>query len=217
MKLLSILIADDHAVVRRGLRSLLETQAGWTVCGEARNGREAVQKAERLKPDLAILDISMPELNGLEATVQVLKAVPNVHVLILTMHSSEELREAAVKAGAQGYVLKSEAERDLLAAVYALAQGNTFFGEAPSEFLRDDFRGKPGWVASETGGHRLTHREREILQLLGEGGTNKGVAAKLCISPRTVENHRASIMQKLRLHTLSELVRYAIRNRIVEP
>jgi DNA-binding NarL/FixJ family response regulator len=213
MKLLSILIADDHAVVRRGLRSLLETQPGWRVCGEARNGREAVQKAEQLKPDLAILDISMPELNGLEAVARILKAVPNIHVLILTMHSSEELMEAALKAGAQGYVLKSEAERDLLAAVYALARGNTFFGEATSEFLLDGFRDKPGWIASEA---CLTHREREILQLLGEGGTNKEVAAKLSISPRTVENHRASIMQKLHLRSLSDLVRFAVRNRIVE-
>lgn len=217
MKLLSILIADDHAVVRRGLRSLLETQSGWKVCGEARNGREAVHKAAQLKPDLVILDISMPELNGLEAAARISKTIPNVHVLILTMHSTEELKEAALKAGAQGYVLKSEAERNLLAAVYALAQGDTFFGEAPSKLLRDDLRGTPAWVASETGSHRLTRREREILQLLGEGGTNKEVAAKLCISPRTVENHRASIMQKLHLHTLSELVRYAIRNRIVEP
>ena len=216
MKLLSILIADDHAVVRRGLRSLLETQSGWKVCGEARNGREAVHKAEQLKPDLVILDISMPELNGLEAAARISKTIPNVPVLILTMHSSEELKEAALKAVAQGYVLKSEAERDLLAAVCALAQGDTFFGEAPSK-LRDELRGEPAWAASETGGHRLTRREREILQLLGEGGTNKEVAAKLCISPRTVENHRASIMQKLHLHTLSELVRYAIRNRIVEP
>ncbi len=216
MRPLSILIADDHAVVRRGLRALLETQPEWRVCGEADNGREAVQKAQQLQPDLVILDISMPELNGLDATIQILEAVPQARILILTMHSNEELIEATVKAGAKGYLLKSDAERDLIAAVNALRQQKTFFTQAATDIFLDSFRGERR-AGTRANGTRLTPREREIVQLLAEGRSNKGVAAALGISPRTVENHRAKIMDKLHLHSFGDLVRYAIRNRIVEP
>lgn len=215
MKPLSILIADDHAVVRRGLRALLETQPGWRVCAEARNGNEAVGEAQRLKPELAILDIGMPELNGLQATARIRKAVPHTRVLILTMHSDEDLVEATVKAGAHGYLLKSDAEQDLIAAVDALMHNRTFFTPTASEVVLHGLS-EPRGATSESRGDLLTDREQEILQLLAEGRSNKEAATKLGISTRTVENHRASIKKKLRCRSMADLVRCAIRKRIVE-
>jgi|SRR5579872_520697 len=210
---LSILIADDYAVVRRGLRSLLEAEPDWQVVSEASNGREAVAQVTELRPDVAILDVSMPELNGLDAARLILKDAPNTRVLVLTAYHSDEMIEKALQAGVRGYVLKSDAETDLVAAVKALVQGRTFFTSAVSEVLVDRFRRekeepKPGV---------LTVREVEIVQLLAQGKSNKEVADILGISPRTVENHRAQIMQKLGLKSFSELIRYAIRNGIVEP
>jgi len=216
MKPLSILIADDHAVVRRGLRALLETQPGWRVCAEARNGNEAVGEAQRLKPELAILDIGMPELNGLQATVLIRKAVPYTRVLILTMHNDEDLIEATVKAGAHGYLLKSDAEQDLIAAVDALMQNRTFFTQTASEVVLHSLRSGQAGASSRSRSDRLTNREQEITRLLAEGRSNKESAAKLGISTRTVENHRASIMKKLRCRSMADLVRFAIRKRIVE-
>jgi len=216
MKPLSILIADDHAVMRRGLRALLETQPGWTVCAEACNGNEAVAEAQRLRPELAILDIGMPELNGLQATARIRKAVPQTRVLILTMHNDEDLVEATVKAGAHGYLLKSDAEQDLIAAVDALMQNRTFFTQTASEIVLHGFRSEARGAASESRGDLLSNREREILQLLAEGRSNKEAATKLGISTRTVENHRASIKKKLRCRSMADLVRCAIRKRIVE-
>lgn len=215
-KAVSILIADDHVVVRRGLRALLETQPGWRVCAEADNGLEAVRKAEQLRPDLVILDISMPDLNGISATARIRKAIPNSRILVLSMHCTEELVDATVKAGAQGYMLKSDAERDLVAAVDALAHHKTFFTHAATQILLDGFRNPQRRMRGELDG-RLTHRERQIVQSLAEGRSNKEVAARLSISVRTVENHRAKIMEKLHLRSFSNLVRYAIRNKIVEP
>jgi DNA-binding NarL/FixJ family response regulator len=219
MKPLSILIADDHAVVRRGLRALLETQPGWMVCAEAGNGNEAVAEAQRLRPDIAILDIGMPELNGLQATARIRKAVPHTRVLILTMHNDVDLVEATVKAGAQGYLLKSDAEVDLIAAVDALRQNRTFFTPTASEVVLQGFRGEQRGAGGATSGSRedvLTNREQEIMQLLAEGRSNKETATKLGISTRTVENHRASIKKKLRCRSMADLIRGAIRKKIVE-
>ncbi|MBZ5550305.1 MAG: response regulator transcription factor [Acidobacteriia bacterium] len=217
MDTVSILIADDHPVVRRGLRALLETRPGWKIVSEESNGRDAVDKVTKLRPDVAILDISMPDLNGLDAAALILKARPETRVLILTMHSAEELIKKTLAAGARGYVLKSDAERDLITAVDALLHGRTFFTSAISGVILDNLRGETTHTGAERKhGDRLSPREREIVQLLAEGRSNKEVAAVLDISTRTVENHRAKVMEKLKLHSLSDLVRYAIRNNIVE-
>ncbi|MBI4454998.1 MAG: response regulator transcription factor [Acidobacteria bacterium] len=218
MPKMRILIADDHEVVRRGFRSLLETRPEWEVCAEAVTGREAVEKATQHNPDVVVMDISMPELNGLEATRQIVKALPKVEVLILTMHDSEELVREVLDAGARGYVLKSDAGRDLVAAVDAVRRHKPFFTSRVSEIVLDGYlkrnshTGKEGIRLS-----RLTPREREIVQLLAEGKSNKEVAVALNISVKTAETHRANVMNKLGLHSVTELVRYAVRNKIVEP
>jgi DNA-binding NarL/FixJ family response regulator len=215
MKTSSILVADDHVVIRRGLRALIEAQAKWKVIAEAGTGIEAVEKAVRLRPDLTIMDLSMPELNGLDATVAILKAIPNARVLILTMHNTEEFIQKTLKSGARGYVLKSDAEKDLVTAIEAVLDNRTFFTPAVSETVLECVRQNNRTAVSRTT-QGLTWRERQILQLLAEGKSNKEVAGALAISVRTVENHRAKIMRKLQLRTLSDLVRHAIRNHIVE-
>lgn len=208
----TILIADDHAVVRRGLRALLGACPGWKVVAETSNGREAVEKTQTLRPDVAILDISMPKLNGLDAARLIRKVAPQTRVLVLTMYDSRELIDKTLSAGAQGYVLKSDAEGDLLTALQALVHGKTFFSSPVSKVVLDKLvRG---------GGRRkfpLSIREAEVVQLVAEGKTNKEVAAALGISTRTVENHRAKILDKLGLASSAELVRYAVRNKIVGP
>lgn len=216
MRTLSVLLADHHSVVRRGLRALLEAQPRWKVVAEAANGRDAVAKATRLRPDLVILDISLPELNGLDVTRLIRKAVPHTRVLILTAHNAEDLIERALAAGAQGYVLKSDSEASLMKAVEALSDDRTFFTSAASELVLDSLRRGNREVRSQRVVNGLTVREREIVQLLAEGNSNKEVAGRLSISVRTVENHRAKIRNKLHLRSFSELVRYAIRNKIVE-
>jgi DNA-binding NarL/FixJ family response regulator len=213
-----IFVADDHAVVRRGLRSLLQMHPGWEVCGEAANGREAVEQVKKLKPAVVILDISMPELNGLDVTRKIMKDAPQTEVLILTMHSSEEVACEVLRAGARGYVLKSDADPDLVTAVEALLQHKPFLSSNVTEFVVDRFvkdRSRPS--ERQEPRSRLTNREREVLQLLAEGKSNKEVAVLLKISTKTVEAHRANIIRKLDLHSLSDLVRYAIRNKMVEP
>ncbi len=213
-----ILLADDHEVVRQGLRVLLEAHLGWEVVGEASNGREAVEKVRQLKPDVVVLDISMPELNGLEATRQILKAAPQTEVLILTMHESEQVAREVLAAGARGYLLKSDAGRDLVSAVDALRLRRPFFTPRVSQMVLEGFLHGP--AVGDTGlpkREMLTPREREIVQLLAEGRSNKEVATSLGISPKTIETHRANIMRKLNLHSVSELVRFAVRNRMVEP
>lgn len=217
MQTVSILIADDHDVVRRGLRALLETQPKWKVVSEVTNGREAVEKATELCPDIAILDIGMPKLNGIDAAALIFKATPKTRILMLTMHAAEELIQKTLTAGARGYVLKSDAERDLIAAVEALLHNKTFFTSAASDVILDNLRGGRRVEVPQGTGSRLSIREREIVQLLAEGKSNKEIAALLNISTRTVENHRAKVMDKLKLHSFGELVRYAIRNKIVEP
>jgi len=212
-----IMIADDHAIVRRGLRALVESQQGWEICAEASNGRDAVGSVEQFKPDIAIVDIGMPELNGLEATRQILKSSPQTEVLILTMHQSEEVVAEVLKAGARGYVLKSDADQNLIAAVEAMIQHKPFLTSGVTDVVLSEFLSSRTAPLDMPPGRNVTPREREIIQLLAEGKSNKEAASELNVSTRTIETHRANIMHKLGLNSLSDLVRYAIRNKIVEP
>jgi DNA-binding NarL/FixJ family response regulator len=217
MKPFRVLVADDHDLMRRGIRTLLETHAGWEVCGEARTGREAVEKAEELKPDVIVLDISMPELNGVEAARRIRKASANTEVLILSMHYSDQLIREIVDAGIRGYIVKSDSDRDLIIAVETLAKHKPFFTPHATEVILGNYNmGRPNAPLPELIGHRLTSREREIVQLLAEGKSSKEVASSLGISVKTAETHRANIMRKLDLHSVSEVVRYAVRNQIIE-
>jgi DNA-binding NarL/FixJ family response regulator len=208
-----ILVADDHQVVRTGLRALLESKSGWQVCAEAANGRDAVEKARDLQPDVAVLDIGMPLLNGVEATRQIHKLSPNTEVLILTMHDSELLVQEVLDAGARGYILKDDADRTLIAAVDALRRHKPYLSSRVSEAARSAGGGTESDRSSRS---RLTPRQREILQLLAEGKSNKEVAGVLGISVKTAETHRANIMLKLNFHSITELVRYAVRNKIIQ-
>jgi DNA-binding NarL/FixJ family response regulator len=217
MTSLRILIVDDHAVVRRGVRSLLESQPGWEVSGEATTGREAVDLAKRLQPDVVVMDLSLPELNGLDATRQILKESPRSEILVLTMHHSEELARDVLQAGARGYVLKSDADENLIAAVESLRQHKPFLTSTVTEFVLDEYTRRAD-THDDAGPHAaVTAREREIIQLLAEGRSNKEAASTLGISVKTIEAHRANIMRKLHLRSVSDLVRYAIRNKIVQP
>lgn len=213
-----ILLADDHEVVRAGLRALLEEQQGWEVVAEAVDGREAVEKATKLKPDAMVIDIAMPSLNGLEAVRQIVKAVPNCRVLVLTMYDSDPLIQQVLQAGARGYLLKSDAGRDLVSAIDALRRNKTFFTPKVSQMVLEgylDKNPKEKEPEAEAERLRLTSRQREIVQLLAEGKSSKEVAAVLGLSVKTAETHRANIMRKLDCHSVTELVRYAIRNHII--
>ncbi len=218
--MLRILIADDHEVARRGIRSLLESHPGWEVCAEAKDGRDAVELATRIKPDLVLLDIGMPNLNGLEAARQILAITPNVAILILTMHDSDNVIREVLRAGARGFLLKSDAGRDLVAAVDALQSQKTFFTPRVSQMVLDGFlnREKHPDVAydADLSGDVLTAREREVIQLLAEGRTSKEVAVTLKLSVKTAETHRTNLMRKLGLHSVADLTRYAVRNGIVQ-
>lgn len=212
-----LLLADDHDVVRRGLRDLLTQQSGWQVCGEATTGRQAVEMAINLRPNVAILDLTMPQLNGLDATRQIKKAVPSVEVLIFTMHESEQLIRDVLAAGARGYLLKSDASRYIVSAVEALVLHRPFLTWKASETMLDSFV-----LAGASGEHGatgdpLTTREREVVQLLAEGNSSKKIASILGISVKTVDTHRATIMRKLDVHSIVDLVHYAIRNNLVQP
>jgi DNA-binding NarL/FixJ family response regulator len=215
MKKLRLLIADDHGMVRRGLRAAIEARREWEVCGEAENGRQAVELAKQLRPDLVVLDLTMPELNGLDAARKIRAAVPDAQVLIQTMHDSEALAQEVLAAGARGYLLKNDAPELLSKAIEALAGGRTFFTPKVSALVMSGLA-KPG-STPEAPRSRLTPRERELVQLLAEGKSNKEAADALGISLNTVETHRKNVMSKLRLRSASELVRYAIRNKLVEP
>ncbi|MGB8524781.1 MAG: response regulator transcription factor [Candidatus Acidiferrales bacterium] len=218
MKTLRILVADDHDLMRRGIKALLQSHAGWEVCGEAHTGREAVAKAEELKPDIVILDISMPDLNGVDAAKRIRKSSPDTEVLILSVHYSDQLIRDILEAGVRGYIVKSDSDRDLIIAVETLANHKPFFTPRATEVMLTNFNeGKTRAEPPETMRDRLTSREREIVQLLAEGKSSKEVASSLNISVKTAETHRANIMRKLQLHTVSELVRYAVRNQIIEP
>lgn len=213
-----ILLADDHEVVRAGLRALLEEQNGWEVVAEAVDGRDAVDKASKLKPDVVVIDIAMPSLNGLEAVRQIIKVVPNTKVLVLTMYDSDPLIQQVLQAGARGYLLKSDAGRDLVSAIDALRRNKTFFTPKVSQMVLEgylDKSPKEKQMEGEPESLRLTSRQREIVQLLAEGKSSKEVAAVLGLSVKTAETHRANIMRKLDCHSVTELVRYAIRNHII--
>jgi len=212
---LRILVVDDHAVVRRGVRSLLESHEGWEVCGEATTGRDAVEQSRRLRPDVVVMDLSLPELNGLDATRHILKDAPETEVLVLTMHQSEGLARDVLQAGARGYVLKSDADENLIAAVENLRQHKPFLTPTVTEFVLDGYIREGADQDASPGA--VTAREREIIQLIAEGKSNKKAASALSISVKTVEAHRANIMRKLHLRSVSDLVRYAIRNKIVQP
>jgi DNA-binding NarL/FixJ family response regulator len=212
MKSLRILLADDHEMVRQGLRAVIEEQHGWEVCGEARTGREAVARALDLRPDIVVMDFTMPELNGMDATREIHAALPRTQVLILTMHESEELVPEVLAAGALGYMLKSDAGSALVDAIQSLADQKPYFTSKVSTLVLKGYL-NPATRESPV----LTPREREIVQMVAEGKSTKEVAEKLRISVKTADTHRTNIMRKLKLHSVSELVRYAIRNKLVEP
>jgi DNA-binding NarL/FixJ family response regulator len=217
MEALRLLIADDHEIVRKGLRSLLEAQPGWQVTAEASDGREAVEKAKEMKPDITVLDIGMPLLNGLEAARQMIKNDACAKILILTMHESDPLIREVLDAGARGYVLKSDAGRDLVTAVNAVRSNKTFFTAKVAQIVLDGYLDKkPKKLEPDAAHSRLTPRQREIVQLLAEGKSSKEVAVALGLSVKTAETHRANIMRRLDCHSVSELVRYAVRNNIIE-
>jgi DNA-binding NarL/FixJ family response regulator len=212
-----ILVADDHDIVRRGLKQLLMARPGWEVCAEAKTGREAVTLAEQLKPEVVVMDVSMPELNGLEAARRIRKTLPKTEIVILTLHFSDQLVREIVEAGARAYIMKSDAERDLVSAVEAMTHRRPFFTARAADMLLNGFCKEtttPNPATRFRG--RLTSREREIVQLLAEGKSSKEVAVSLGISVKTAETHRANIMRKLELHSVSELVRYAVKNQIIE-
>jgi len=206
-----VLIADDHDVIRRGVRTLLETRPHLHVVAEASNGRAALEEARSTRPDIAVIDFSLPELNGLDLTLALKRELPRIEILLFTMHDREELVLDVLRAGARGYVLKSDAEKHLLAAVDALSIHRPYFSGVVSETLLERFLG-----ASPAAQATLTHREREVVQLIAEGKINKEIAFVLGISVKTVETHRAAAMHKLKLRTTAELVRYAVRNNIVQ-
>jgi DNA-binding NarL/FixJ family response regulator len=213
---LKILIADDHDIVRKGIRGLLEDHEGWQVCAEAATGREAVRLALAHGPDVVVIDYSMPELNGIEATRQIRAALPDTEVLVFTMHDSEDVLQKALAAGARGYLVKSDDSAQLIDAVQSLSRHKAFVSTAVSGALVSGFLHGTG-SSVERPLESLTAREREIVQLLAEGNSNKEIAAKLFISVKTVETHRAAVMRKLAVNSIVELVHFAIRNKLVEP
>jgi two-component system response regulator NreC len=215
MNSIRILLADDHTVMRRGLRVLLERQAGFSVVGEAADGAEAVELAAKEKPDVAVLDIGMPTLNGIEAARRIVEKNPSTAVVILSMHSDESYVLRTLKAGARGYLLKDAPESDLINAIHAVHQGKAFFSPAISKMLVEDYMRQMQQRGIEDSYELLTPREREILQLLGEGKSNKEIATKLELSLYTVETHRSNMLDKLNLHSTAELILYAVRKGIV--
>jgi DNA-binding NarL/FixJ family response regulator len=211
---LRLVVADDHPLMRRGICDLLETEPGWEVVAEANNGREAVEAVAKTKPDVLVIDLAMPELNGLTATREILRFFPKVEVVLLTMHNSDQAIREVLESGARGYVLKSDAEQDLIAAVKAVSVGKPFFTANVTEVVLKGYlnRTEPAETLPE-----LTTRERQVVQLLVEGKGNKDVAVAMRVSVKTVEAHRSNINRKLSLRSTSDLVRYAVRNGIVVP
>ena len=213
---LRILIADDHEVVREGMRALIEHEPGWEVCGTAMTGQEAVDTAKKLKPEVVVLDMTMPELDGLDALREIKRALPNTEVMIFSAHHSEDVIEQLFDAGAKSYIQKSDAGRHLVAAIRSLAEHKPFFTPEISQILFAKFLSvKPGKKRGAQK-HILTDREKDVVRLLTQGSSNKGVAKTLGVSVRTAETHRAVLMRKLGLDSLAALVRYAIRNNIID-
>jgi DNA-binding NarL/FixJ family response regulator len=215
MNKLRILVADDHEIVRRGLIFLIQSQPAWEVCAEADNGRQAVELAKQLRPGIVVLDIGMPMLNGLEATRQILRDNPQTRVLILTITDTDQAVRAVLDAGARGFLLKSDAARDLVSAIDALQCNRTFFTARVAEFVLSGYHGAHGTPKKDRR-YDLSPREREVVQLLAEGKSTKEVASHLNLSVKTAETHRSNIMRKLGLHCVSELVLYAVRNNIIQ-
>jgi DNA-binding NarL/FixJ family response regulator len=216
-----IVVADDHAVVRRGLRALLETQPGIEVCSEASTGAETLELVKNIKPDLVVLDLTMPEMNGLDVTRAIREISPSTAVLVLTMHFSEELAREALRAGALAYVLKSDADGELLAAIDHVRHNQPFFTSALAVTMAQTFVNGPSEAGAAANdrplpGSPLTTREVEVIQLLAEGKSNKEAAAELGVSSRTVESHRTHVMHKMGFRNFSELVRFAVRNNLIE-
>ena len=211
MKRTRILLADDHAVVRQGFKMLLAAQPDMEIAGEASNGREAVEETERLKPDVVVMDVAMPELNGIEATRRLAASVPHTRVIALSMHKDSVYVREILRAGARGYLLKDSDAEDLVSAIRVVARGESYLSPAVSNAVLDDYRRH---VTNPI--DLLTSREREVLQMLAEGKTNKEIAVVLNLSVYTVDAHRGRIMEKLNLHSINELVRFAVRNGLVD-
>jgi DNA-binding NarL/FixJ family response regulator len=212
-----ILIADDHEIVRQALRGLLVHRADWQICGEAANGREAVEAAKRLVPDVVVVDLSMPELNGLEATSRIHKALPRTQILVLTMHDTEDLVRQVMTAGARGYLLKSSLTSHIEAAIDALMKSEPYFDPVVSALMLKAVAAADERDRNvETGHGLLTAREREIVQLLAEGRSNKQIASLLGLAVGTVQSHRTTIMRKFKVSSMAGLVRYAVRNKIID-
>ncbi len=210
-----ILLADDHTMVRQGLRKVLEEHREWEVVAEASNGREAVRLAEEHKPDVAIIDVAMPLLNGIETTRQIVKRLPTTRVLVLSMHADEAYVTQILQAGATGYLLKDSADVDLMQAVSAVSIGKSFFSPSIARVMLDDYVRQLADKGITDRYESLSEREREVFQLIAEGKTNKEIAAVLFVSPSTVETHRAHIMEKLDLHSAAEIVLYAVRRGVI--
>ncbi len=215
VKKIRILLADDHNVMRKGLRLLLESQPGFSVVGEASDGHQAVEQAETTKPDVVVLDIGMPRLSGTEAAQRIGELLPSTSVIILSMHSDEGYVMRALKAGAKGYLLKDAAEGDLVEAIRAVGNGKTFFSSEISKMLVEDYVREIRTRGVEDSYELLTSREREILHLLAEGKSNKDIASALNLSPYTVETHRRNLQEKLNLHSFAELILYAVRKGLI--
>jgi DNA-binding NarL/FixJ family response regulator len=215
VKPLKILLGDDHTLVRQGIRKIIEEQPSWTVIGEAADGRELVRLALAEVPDLVIMDIAMPTLNGIEATRQIVRKLPNARILMLTMHADEAYIIQALQAGARGYLLKDSADLELVRAVNAVANGKSFFSPSVAAIMLDDYVRHLSDKGIVDRYDTLSEREREVLQLVAEGHSSKEVAGRLWISAATVETHRAHVLQKLDLHSTAELVLYAVRKGII--
>ncbi|MFV1949947.1 MAG: response regulator [Anaerolineales bacterium] len=214
MKTIKVLLADDHTILRQGLRSILEQQAGIEVIAEAKNGREAVRIAEQMKPDVVVMDFSMPDLNGLEATRQIKQRIPETKVLILTRHANQEYIKSILRAGASGYLVKKSAAEELVIAIQSVQRGDSYLDPSISKTIIEGYL-NPAAGEDKPLEIKLTPRQREVLQLIAEGHPNREIASRLHISVKTVENHRANIMQKLNLHSTADLTQYAIRMGII--
>lgn len=212
---LKILLVDDHTIVRQGLKALLEAHAGFIIAGEAENGREAVKKAQELSPDIVIMDIAMPVLNGLEATRQIKRALPDTKVLALTMYNDEEYVFQILKSGASGYLIKETAANELITAILSIKSGNPFFSPSISRKIMESYLNEDEDKKGKGDSDKLTNREKEVLQLIAEGYTNNEIANLMNISVKTVETHRAHVMSKLDIHDVAGLIKYAIKKGLV--